>query len=78
MLSFLIQIANQFEREHGHRPNILYLNPQHFKSLQNSLSEIKGLEALTCFMGMEIVLLPESPQPCLGWSATEWKHAVTV
>lgn len=78
MLSFLIQIANQFEQEHGHRPNVLYINPQHFKSLQDSLAEIKGLDALTQFMGMEIVLSNESSQPHLGWSSIEWKKAITV
>ncbi len=78
MLSFLIQIANEFEREHGYRPNVLYISPQHFKSLQGALSEIKGLEALTQFLGMEIVLSEESCQPHLAWSSIEWKRAVVV
>ncbi len=78
MLSFLIQIANEFENEHGYRPNVLYINPQHFKSLQGALSEIRGLDALTRFLGMEIVLSNESSQPHLAWSPVEWKHAVVV
>lgn len=78
MLSFLIQIASQFELEHGYRPNVLYINPQHFKSLQSALSEIKGLDALTQFLGMEIVLSNESRQPHLAWSSIEWKNATIV
>ncbi len=78
MLSFLIQIASQFEIEHGYRPNVLYINPQHFKLLQSALSEIKGLDALTQFLGMEIVLSSEPCQPHLAWSPIEWKRAVVV
>ncbi len=78
MLSFLIQIANQFENEHGYRPNVLYINPQHFKTLQGALSEIRGLDALTRFLGMEIVLADDACQPHLAWSSVEWKHAKVV
>ena len=78
MLSFLIQIANQFELEHGYRPNVLYINPQHFRVLQAALSEIQGLEALTQFLGMEIVLAEDACQPHLAWSAVEWQDAKVV
>ena len=78
MLSFLFQLANKFEREHGYRPNVLYLNQGHFNSLKESLAEIKNLDALTRFLGMEIVLSNDCNQPHLAWSPVEWKHAVQV
>jgi len=78
MLSFLFKLANNFEQEHGYRPNVLYLNQQHFKSLKESLADIKDLDALNRFLGMEIVLSEESSQPHLAWSPIEWKHAVEV
>jgi len=78
MLSFLFQLANNFEREHGYRPNVLYLNQSHFISLKEALTEINGLDALTQFLGMEIVLSNEVCQPHLAWSPVEWKHAVEV
>ena len=78
MLSFLYQLANKFEQEHGYRPNVLYLNQQHFQSLKEALAEIKGLDAINKFMGMEIVLTSDCNQPHLAWSPVEWKHAVEV
>jgi len=78
MLSFLIQIANQFEHEHGYHANVLYINSSHFQSLQAALAEIKGLDALTQFLGMEIVLSDDAYQPHLAWSAFEWQHAKVV
>lgn len=78
MLSFLFRLANQFEQEHGYRPNVLYMNKHHFHSLIDALSEIKDLDALTKFMGMELVLSPDSCQPHVAWSPIEWKHAVMV
>lgn len=78
MLSFLCRLANKFEQEHGYRPNVLFMNKNHFDSLFDALAEIKDLDALTKFMGMELILSPDSCQPHVGWSPVEWKHAVTV
>lgn len=78
MLSFLFKLANNFEREHGYRANVLYLNQGHFQCLKESLAEIKGLDALNKFMGMEIVLMTDAGQPNLAWSPIEWKTAVEV
>jgi len=78
MLSFLFKLANNFEIEHGYRPNVLYLNQQHFQSLKEALAEIHGLDAINQFMGMEIVLTNDTNQPHLAWSPVEWKHAVIV
>lgn len=78
MLSFLFRLMNKFEQEHGYRPNVLYMNEYHFHSLYDALAEIKDLDALTKFMGMELVLSTDSCQPHVAWSPVEWKHAVMV
>ena len=78
MLSFLYRMANTFEREHGFRPNVLYLNNQHFLQLKSQLDNIKDLDALNQFLGMEIVLDEELTQPHVAWSNVEGHPAVAV
>ena len=78
MLSFLYHMANAFEREHGFRPNILYINLNHFAQLRSQLAEIKGLDALNQLLGMEIVLDTNLSQPHVAWSSVEWNRAVAV
>jgi len=78
MLSFLFNLANNYEQEHGYRPNVLYLNQTHFHSLQEALAEIKDLQAINHFLGMEIVLTDSIKQPHLAWSAIKSNHAVKV
>lgn len=68
MLSFLIRLMTQFEREHGYRPNRLYLNPAHFQQLGAQLAEIHGLAPMARFLGMEIILDAQYLHPRLGWS----------
>ena len=78
MLSFLYRLANKYEQEHGYRPNVLYMNEYHFHSLYDALSDIKDLDALTQFMGMELVLSTDSCQPHVAWSPVDWNHSVSV
>jgi hypothetical protein len=78
MLSFLYKLATDFEREHGHRPNLLYISPQHFQSLRYDLASIKGLGELVRFLGMEIVLEPEASHPHLSYSRAMWHEAIAV
>ncbi len=69
MISFLYQLASKFEREHGYRPNLVYLNPDHFAALRGDLATIRGLGELVRFLGMEMIVDPEVRHPRLAWSA---------
>ena len=72
MISFLYQLATQFERANGYRPNLVYLHPSHFEVLRRDLAAIRGLGELVRFLGMEIVIDGEICHPHVGWSAIEW------
>lgn len=78
MISFLYQMANHFEQEHGFRPNILYLNPEHYQQLRLDLIRIRDLEELVQFLGMEVVLDREMGHPHVAYSPIDWRlsHAV--
>lgn len=78
MLSFLYRMANTFEREHGFRPNVLYLNNQHFLQLKSQLNNIKDLDALNQLLGMELVLDAELTQPHVAWSSVELQESIAV
>lgn len=78
MLSFLYRLATEFEREHGCRPNLLYISPHHFQSLRRDLACIRGLGELVQFLGMEIVIEPEISHPHLCFSDGEWRKAVAI
>jgi len=78
MLSFIYRLARQYEREHGHPPNLLHLHPAHFAMLQTALAEIPDLGALRRFLGMEIVIDGDLVHPRVSWSAVDWRRAVAV
>lgn len=78
MLSYLVKLASEFEREHGHRPNLLYMNPRHFQILQAELAGIPGLGQLVQFLGMELVIERDVCHPHLSYSHAEWHTARAV
>ena len=78
MLSFIYRLAYDYERKHGHHPNLLYLNREHYAHIRSELAEIKGLENISQLLGMEVVLDPDSIHPHVYWSEVNWRHAIAV
>jgi len=78
MISFLYQLASKFEIEHGFRPNILYLNPKHYSQLRHDLAQIKNLDDLVTFLGMEVVLAGEMSHPHVAYSVVDWENSKVV
>jgi len=70
MLSYLYRLAMQFESEHGCRPNLLYISPQHFRCLCADLAGIPGLGELVRFLGMEVVVTADIGHPHLSYFQT--------
>ncbi len=78
MLSFIYQLARQFELKHGFAPNLIQLNYEQFEHLRVELADIEGLDKLSRVLGMEIVLTSDQPHPSVSWSAVDWSRAVAV
>ncbi|MDY6981232.1 MAG: hypothetical protein SV201_15275 [Pseudomonadota bacterium] len=78
MLSFIYRLANDFEQEQGFRPNVLYMNNQHFDHLKDDLAEIPNLDIINQLLGMEIVLDDELVHPHVYWTPVDWRRAVAV
>ena len=73
MLSFLFHLAHDFELSHGYQPNLLYIKQSHFEVLRQDLAEIRDLDKLSQFLGMEIVFSEEATHPHVVWQPIEWK-----
>jgi len=72
MLSFIYRIATDFEREHGYRPCLLYLNPDHYAQLRQELAAIVQLDSVRRLLGMDIVIDNTLAHPRVAWSTLSW------
>ena len=70
MLSFLYRLVENYHREHGLHPNLLYLNPWHYQKLLEGLPEMKNQEAVSRFLMMQVVINPEAAHPYVAWLPT--------
>ncbi|GAB4298728.1 MAG: hypothetical protein AB1450_11470 [Pseudomonadota bacterium] len=75
MLSFVYRLAHTFEREHGYRPNLLYLNHRHYHALEADLPADAARGTLRERLGMEIVLTEEVVHPHVAWTRLIWQRA---
>ncbi len=62
MLSHIYRIVMQFERSHGYRPNLIYLNPIHFHYLREQLDN-RNMEQIRLLLGMEIIITSDAIHP---------------
>lgn len=63
MLSYIYRLVRDFEQRHDTRPNLIYLNQQHFSMLKSQLAKFIGLERLVTLLGMEVVISEEATHP---------------
>lgn len=69
MLGFIYRLVRKFESEHGYRPNLLQISPQHLSELQRNLPEYSHRQEMTRFLGMRIVISREVVHPHVIWSS---------
>lgn len=67
MLSFLYRLVEQYHREHGLHPNLLYLNQWHYHKLLECLPEMEDQEQVSRFLLMQIIISPEAVHPYVAW-----------
>jgi len=76
MISYLLRIIDEFRREHGHQPNLLYLNEFHFNHLKSGFDEEMNLSALCDMLRMELIVTREVIHPHVAWTQTADSLAV--
>lgn len=76
MISYLLRLIDEFKREHGCQPTLLYLNEFHLNHLKAGFSEDFSLPMLCEMFEMELIVNREVIHPRLAWTPTADKLAM--
>jgi len=68
MLDYIYRLVTGFEREHGMRPNLLYINPEHCKYLKSSFDEKYSMTEIMDMLNMEVIIDAGSVHPHVCWT----------
>jgi hypothetical protein len=76
MISFILRIIDEFKREHGYPPNLLYLNEFHLNHLMSSLAEDLTLPLICELFQLELIVNREVIHPHVVWTHTADRLAI--
>lgn len=76
MLSYILRLIDEFKREHGCQPNLLYLNDFHLNHLKSGLAEELTLPLMCEMFQMELIVTREVIHPHVAWTQTADKMAM--
>ena len=76
MISFILRLIDEFKREHGYQPNLLYLNEFHFNHLKSGFTEDFSLPLMCEVFQMELIVNREVVHPHVAWTQTADRLAV--
>ena len=68
MLGFIVRLISSFEKEHGFRPNLLYINRTHCQHLKDAFDETFTFSKISELLQMEIIVEPEAMHPRVAWT----------
>ena len=68
MLGYLYRVVTGFEREHGMRPNLLYINQEHLQHLKDSFDERISISQIMNMLKMEVIVDQSSVHPHVCWA----------
>ena len=77
MLSFIYRMMREFELEHGMKPNVLYLNTDHFERLRDDFADPDNIEAIINRLDMEIVIEKSTLHPHLSRLESSYRQAAS-
>lgn len=67
MISYLLRLIDEFKREHGCRPNLLYLNTFHLDHLRAEFSDDVSMQRMCEMLEMELIVTQEIIHPHVAW-----------
>ncbi len=76
MLSYIYQLAMNFERNHGLRPNLLYINPEHMAQQKETFPDPADFANILRLLAMELVIDREIVHPQVAWTSAARQRAV--
>lgn len=75
MLGYIYRVVTGFEREHGIRPNLLYINQEHLQHLKSSFDESYSMCQIMSMLRMEVIIDPSSVHPHVCWAQAALRKA---
>jgi hypothetical protein len=78
MLSFINSLVFEFERQHGFRPNVVYLSGPHLEHLRQGLEDAIVPADLSRILGMEVVITHDIVHPHVAWVEQRWSRVAAV
>jgi len=75
MLGYIYRLVVSFEREHGMRPNLLYINPLHIQHLKASFDEQYSMCEIMEMLKLEVIIDPGSTHPHVCWTQVAHRAA---
>lgn len=67
MLSYILRLAFDFERDHGYWPNMLYLNTDQYRHWQHEFGEAADFDEISRRLAMDIVISVDALHPHVAW-----------
>lgn len=67
MLSYVVRLAQDFQRNHGFWPNMLYLSPEHFSHWQGEFEASADFEQLLRRLSLDVTLSVDALHPHVAW-----------
>lgn len=67
MLSYILRLAFDFERNHGFWPNVLYLNTEQYRHWQAEFECSDDFDEVNRRLAMEIIISVDALHPHVGW-----------
>ncbi len=75
MLGYIYRLVTSFEREHGMRPNLLYINQEHLLHLKSSFDERFSMQQIMYMLKMELIIDQGSVHPHVCWTQVAQRKA---
>lgn len=63
MLSHIVTLLSSYERNHGVRPNVVYMNETHYGYLREELPFVRDHNDVIAILGVDIALNDEAMNP---------------
>lgn len=75
MLGYIYRLVTGFEREHGMRPNLLYINKEHLSHLKSSFDQNISIQQIMEMLKLEVIIDEGSVHPHVCWTQIAYRQA---
>ncbi len=68
MLSHIVRLISEFEKQHGVYPNLLNLNQNHIEHLKAAFDDGYSLQQIMQVLDMELIIEEDIMHPHVAWT----------